>query len=87
MTAGKKSAPLLKTSEGCLHESVAVCKYFCALHDNKLLGSNAIERSQVDQWISFNNTTLVPYLSKIESAVFGTKNVQKEDYDKALKML
>jgi len=47
MIAGKKSAPLLKTSEGCLHEPVAVCKYFCALSEtkNKMLGNNAIERS------------------------------------------
>jgi len=78
MLAGKKTAPLLKTSEGCLHESVAVCKYFCALANNKLLSGNAVERSQVDQWISFNNTTLVPYLSKIESAIFGTGDVSKE---------
>jgi len=75
MIAAKKTAPLLRTSEGCLHESVAVCKYFCALSNNKLLGSNAIERSQVDQWISFNNTTLVPYLNNIEQAIFGTGNV------------
>ena len=37
--------PLLETKEGGLHESTAICKYFCALADNKFLGSNAVQRS------------------------------------------
>lgn len=40
--------PLLQTNEGGLHETTAICKYFCALADNKYLGSNAVQRSQVD---------------------------------------
>lgn len=37
--------PLLVTEEGGLQNSVAICKYFCALAGNKFLGSNAIQRS------------------------------------------
>lgn len=63
--------PLLQTSEGSLHESTAICKYFCALSDNKFLGSNAVQRSQVDQWISFTNSTLFGSLYKVYTGVFG----------------
>ena len=42
--------PMLKTDDGCIHESVAIAKYFCYGHAT-LLGSNANEKAKVDQWI------------------------------------
>ena len=50
--------PLLQTADGCLQESSAIAKYFCSLGGGKFLGTGPIERTQVDQWIAFNNTSI-----------------------------
>jgi len=76
--------PLLQTSEGGLHETTAICKYFCALADNKFLGSNAVQRSQVDQWISFNNTSLMNNLYKVYTGVFGWGDISQTEWNDAL---
>jgi glutathione S-transferase len=78
--------PLLQTEEGCLHESTAICKYFCTLA-GKFLGSNAIERSQVDQWVAYANTTLSPCTYTVYKSIFGWAEVDKADYDQASKDL
>lgn len=78
--------PLLETNEGCLHESTAIAKYFCTLA-GKFLGSNAIERSQVDQWVAYANTTLLPTCYTVYKAIFGWAEVEKADYDQASKDL
>jgi glutathione S-transferase len=75
--------PLLQTSEGGLHETTAICKYFCALADNQFLGANAVQRSQVDQWISFNNTTLTPSLFKVFTGIFGWGAITSTEYKEA----
>lgn len=49
--------PLLQTAEGCLQESSAIIKYLCSL-SNKCLGTNEVERSLVDQWFAYVNTTM-----------------------------
>jgi len=77
--------PLLQTEHGCLHESTAIAKYFCSLAGNKFLGANATERSQVDQWIAFNNTTVFPSVITVCQAIFGWAEVRKADYDEASK--
>jgi len=79
--------PLLQTSEGGLHESTAICKYFCALADNKFLGTNAVQRSQVDQWISFNNSTLSGSMYKVYQGIFGWGEISQEDWNEAMAKL
>ena len=79
--------PLLQTSEGGLHETTAICKYFCALADNKFLGSNAVQRSQVDQWISFNNSTLAGSLYKVYTGIFGWGDITQADWNEAMAKL
>jgi len=79
--------PLLQTSEGGLHESTAICKYFCALADNKFLGTNAVQRSQVDQWISFNNSTLSASMYKVYQGIFGWGEISQEDWNEAMAKL
>ena len=79
--------PLLHTEHGMLHESSAIAKYFCTLAGGKFLGSNATERSQVDQWISFNNTTIWPCALTVYQGIFGWGEIKKEDYDTCSKDL
>merc|ERR1719272_2306578 len=49
--------PILETAEGCVQESSAIVKYLCQL-SNKGLGSTAAERSLIDQWFAYTNTTI-----------------------------
>ena len=79
--------PMLQTEHGCLHESSAISKYFCSLAGNKHLGTNSVERSQVDQWISFSNTSIFPSVIKVAMAIFGWGPVSKADYDDGFKNL
>jgi len=44
--------PLLETPEGNLQESMTIAKYLAAGHPT-LLGKNAVERAQIDQWCTW----------------------------------
>jgi len=44
--------PMLKTDDGCIHESVAIARYFAFGHAT-LNGTNANERATCDQWIQW----------------------------------
>lgn len=80
--------PLLQTDEGCIHETSAICKYLCAVSGGKLLGSNAIQRSQVDQWISFLNSSLMGHCMTVYQAVFGWgEKMTQEKFNDALNAL
>jgi len=80
-------AQVLETAEGVLHGHNAISKYFCALAGGKFLGGSAVEKSHVDQWIAFSNTTLLPCVRTIGDAIFGLATVTKADYDEASKNL
>lgn len=77
---------MLETEEGVLYESTAIAKYLCAV-SGKLLGSNAIERSQVDQWVAYANSTLGPTCYTVYCGVFGWQPVAEKDWNDAAKNL
>jgi len=79
--------PLLQTAEGCLHESTAIAKYFCTLAGGKFLGSNAVERSQVDQWLAWNNTGLIPHFVPAVYSIFGWAPVTQTEFNDAIKAI
>ena len=78
--------PMLETDEGILYETTAICKYFCQV-SGKLLGSNAVERSQVDQWVSYSNSTVAPTTFPVYCGIFGWSEVGEKDYNEASKNL
>lgn len=47
--------PLLVTPQGNLSESAAISKFLADGHDT-LLGTNAVERAQIDQWCAWVQT-------------------------------
>merc|ERR1712025_1075271 len=49
-----------------------------------MLGSNPIQRSQVDQWISWCNTTVMANLYPVMKAIFGWAEVQEQEYKDSL---
>jgi len=59
-------------------------KYFGAL-SGKHMGSTPSVRAQVDQWISFTNTTLVPTASKVLTGIFGWGEITQNDWNEAAK--
>ena len=75
--AEKTRLPMLETSEGNLYESTAIAKYLCMLQaDSKLLGKNAVERSQVDQWVSYVNSTMGGGVETVCNGIFGWADVR-----------
>ena len=80
-TTGKY--PLLETADGCIQESSAIAKYFCAL-SGKFLGSNDIERTQVDQWISFASKSAETHYTVLKG-IFGWGDVTQGDWNDAAK--
>lgn len=78
--------PMLETSEGNLYETTAIAKYLCAL-GGKLLGKNAVERSQVDQWVSYVNSTLGPGVETLSNGIFGWADVRQGVWNEANKNL
>ena len=79
--------PLLKTNEGCLQQSSAICMYLASLAGGKMLGANAVERSQVDQWISFANSTITPCATIVSQGIFGECEVMQDVWNTAMKDL
>jgi len=85
LTTIENKFPLLVTSEGNLHESTAIAKYFCTLAGDKFLGANATERSQVDQWIAFGNSACVTDNKTVAKGIFGTEEVTQNEWNDAAK--
>jgi len=51
--------PMLETPEGNISETIAIAKYLAHGHAT-LLGANAVEQAQVDQWLFYAISTALP---------------------------
>jgi glutathione S-transferase len=71
--------PFLTTPEGNLNESVAIAKYLAHGHPT-LLGTNALEQAQVDQWCLWSSTKAVPDQYPAVTAVHGWGEVTQDAY-------
>eukprot|EP00352_Strombidinopsis_acuminata_P005918 CAMPEP_0176376074 /NCGR_PEP_ID=MMETSP0126-20121128/27931_1 /TAXON_ID=141414 ORGANISM="Strombidinopsis acuminatum, Strain SPMC142" /NCGR_SAMPLE_ID=MMETSP0126 /ASSEMBLY_ACC=CAM_ASM_000229 /LENGTH=378 /DNA_ID=CAMNT_0017737361 /DNA_START=38 /DNA_END=1174 /DNA_ORIENTATION=+ len=83
--------PFLETPEGCLVESLAIAKHFARLGNADLLGKDAFERAQVDQWAHWAMGHVMPNAYVVMQAVFGWGGpnpvVATADYNDANKAL
>lgn len=78
--------PMLETPEGNLVESAAIARYLAAQGEGHLAGANAWETAQINQWVDFSHTTLLPHFYPILRAVFGLGDpVDPEVYNNAVK--
>lgn len=72
--------PLLETPEGDLQESMTIAKYLAAGHPT-LLGKNAVERAQIDEWttwlINGNLQKAIPAIY----AIFGKMPVEQAEFN------
>lgn len=79
--------PVLETPEGTLVESAAIARYLARLSGSGLGGNNDFERAQIDQFIDFAHTALVPHMINVYKAVFGWGVVETEVFNTACKEL
>lgn len=79
----EKDAVVLQVSEGRVQGYSAAARYIAQAGNGKLLGSTAVEKSQVDQWISWANAQLIPNVRVVAKAVFGSAETTKTAYTEA----
>jgi len=77
--------PYLKTSEGTISQSYAIIQYFAEAYNKSLLGSNAWEQGQVDQWVEFGQLDLARYSADCIYPIFGFREYNKENSDNSQK--
>jgi len=63
--------PMLETPEGNLVESSAIARYIASLGAGNLAGSSAWETAQINQFIDYSHTTILPHFYPVIRAVFG----------------
>jgi len=51
------------------------------------MGTNATERSLIDQWFAYANTTVKPNQAKVLDGIFGTAEITSADWNQAAKDL
>lgn len=80
-------AVILETPLGDIGSTNAICKFISGSGSSKLLGASAINKSHVDQWLAWRETTLAPCWSVVAAGVFGHGGIHKADYDEQQKKL
>ena len=81
--------PMIEVTEGlAVCGLVATCKHL-ARQSKKLLGNGPLESAQVDQWINWALTNLVPTSEQVMRGVFGHKEtpVYQSAWNEAAKEL
>eukprot|EP00993_Chasmostoma_nieuportense_P000709 NODE_1652_length_1424_cov_94.979183_g1568_i0.p1 GENE.NODE_1652_length_1424_cov_94.979183_g1568_i0~~NODE_1652_length_1424_cov_94.979183_g1568_i0.p1 ORF type:complete len:450 (-),score=150.52 NODE_1652_length_1424_cov_94.979183_g1568_i0:73-1272(-) len=84
--------PVLETETGFVFESNAIARYLCRLKPSEgLLGRNALEASQVDQWIDFCTNEVEPSALAWVGPLLGflkfNGEVQKQSMDNIKKAM
>lgn len=79
--------PMLETPEGNLVESAAIARYIASQGEGHLAGSNPWESAQINQFVDYSHTTLLPHLYNILRAVFvlGDQLIDADVYNNAVK--
>ena len=72
---GSGHFPFLETADGkTIFESVAIAQYIArAAGQQGFLGQGAFEEAQVEQWVSFTQSTITPTVRKIAAHYWGSK--------------
>ena len=74
---------MLETNEGVLHESMAIAKFLANGHQT-LLGTNDLERAQIDQWTNWV-LELSGKLDKVCFAILGTEPIEQTEFNDSIK--
>jgi elongation factor 1-gamma len=63
--------PMLETAEGTIVESAAIARYIASQGTGQLAGSTAWETAQINQWVDYSHSTLLPQMYTILRGVFA----------------
>ena len=85
---GARKFPFLETPQGVIiSESTAIAAYIARLAGNQdYLGANPFEDAEVNQWVSFTSSTIVPAFYPMALHIFGWKE-DKAAHDNGVKAL
>ena len=85
---GHRNFPMCETPAGeLIGESTAIASFFARQAGNTaFLGSNAFEAAQVNQYVSFANSSISPHMFKVGAHIFGMKE-DKAAYDAGVKAI
>lgn len=75
--------PLLETPEGSISESMTIAKYFANGHAT-LMGSNLVERAQVDQWTTWIIAGTYQKGYPAMMSIFGSNPIEKDEFKKSV---
>jgi glutathione S-transferase len=66
--------PMIEVEQGvAICGTVAICKHLARLNkSSKLLGGDLLQSAQVDQWVNWTYTTLLPTADSVMSGILGT---------------
>jgi elongation factor 1-gamma len=80
--------PVLETPEGFIAESNAIAKYIALLDQKRsLLGRNALEEAQVEQWTDFTLNELEPNIMTWIGPILGYLDYDQETHEQGVKNL
>jgi elongation factor 1-gamma len=81
--------PVLETPEGYIAESNAICRYIASQsqQSRSLLGRNALEEAQVEQWTDFTLNELEPNIMTWIGPILGYLDFDQETHEHAVKNL
>ena len=78
--------PTLETPEGAfLNESAAIARYLAEIGEGKLAGSSPYETAQINQWIDYVQTSLLPHFYPLLMATYGHGQTDAEVFNHAMK--
>lgn len=79
--------PVAEVEEGvAICGFAAICKHL-ARSAGKLLGSNDVKKAQVDQWVNWTQTNLIPVVEQVMNGVYGQPPIYTAQWNEANKEL
>jgi glutathione S-transferase len=72
--------PMLETDEGNICGAVPICKYICRQSNQLYAGNGALDRAQVDQWVNWACTNLIPNAIQVLKGIYGSEPIYESAY-------
>ena len=78
--------PMLETPEGSIVESAAIARYIASQGAGYLAGATPFETAQINQWVDYSHTTLLPHFYPIlRGVLLWGEPVDADLYNNAVK--
>ena len=79
--------PYLEVEQGVISESKAIEEFVAETYKKELLGGNAFEKAQINQWLNFAKCEVYGCARNIVYPIFGWCKYNKEEADKSNKAI